>query len=142
MAEGRDSADDCHEPPQPANGRRRVGADELLAAALAAGQDVAAAAAQAGLSERSAYRRLSEPEFRERVATLRAEMVEQAVGKLSGTMGAAADKLRELLGSKSEKVQLAAAKAVLDSQVKLREATELVARLDAIELALRKGDRQ
>ena len=50
-------------------GRRQGGA--LLIAALAGGHTVAGAAREARLSERTAYRRLADPAFRQAVATAR-----------------------------------------------------------------------
>ena len=58
-----------------------AGPDVVLAAALAAGEDVAAAAEAAKISERTAYRRLSDPQFKRLVSELRGRMVSRALGK-------------------------------------------------------------
>jgi hypothetical protein len=114
------------------NGRRKR--DDALAVALAAGQTVRDAAAAAGLGERTATRRLANPDFRRRVFQLRAAAVERATGKLADGMAEAADVLRELLGQeKPPAIRLGACRAVLELTVKLREATELEERLAALE---------
>jgi hypothetical protein len=113
--------------------RGRKNADATLAAALAAGLTVDAAATRAGVSQRTAHRRLAEPDFRRRVAELRGGMVERALGRAARGMSAAADRLRRLLKAKSESVQLGAAKALLELTVKLRESVELEARITALE---------
>ena len=118
-----------------ANGRKN--ADDALAVALAAGQTVEEAARQAGLSERTAYRRLALPGYRQRVAEARAEMVAQALGKMASNMTAAADTLRQLLTASGDNVKLGAARALLELGVKLRESVELEARL--VELERRMG---
>jgi transposase len=61
----------------------RKNADLALAAALAAGQKIEDAAAQAGVSASTAYRRLRSPPFRQRVDELRGRMVEATVGRLA-----------------------------------------------------------
>jgi hypothetical protein len=103
--------------------------DDLLAVALAAGQEVADAARSARLSERTAYRRLADPDFRRRVAELRGRAVDRALGRLSGTMAQAADRLKALLDSDDERVALAAARAVLEFGHRLREQVELEERV-------------
>jgi HEAT repeat protein len=114
----------------------RKNADAVLALALASGQTVDAAADRAGIGERTAYRRLTDPKFRVRVSELRAEMVERALGKLAEGMAEAVDTLRRLLGAERESVRLAAARAILEMGIKLQEATkleELDARMHALE---------
>ncbi len=114
-------------------GSGRRNADEALAVALASGATLRDAAAAAGIGERTATRRWADAAFRRRVAALRGELVGGAMGKLSANMGAAADKLRELLSSESDSVQLAAARAILQLGVVLREATEIEERLGELE---------
>lgn len=117
-------AEDCHDP-----------ADDLLAVALAAGREVAQAATDANVSERTAYRRLADADFRKRVNELRAAMVDRASGRLADSMADAATELRALLGSADERIRLAAAKGILETTIKVREATEVEARLLILEAA-------
>jgi hypothetical protein len=85
--------------------RGRSTADEALAVALASGQTVRDAAA-AGIGERTATRRLADSDFHRRVAKLRAEMVQTALGRMTDAMTGAADTLRSLLTATSESVRL------------------------------------
>jgi hypothetical protein len=114
-----------------ASGRRN--ADDALLVALAAGQTVEEAARQAGLSERTAFRRLAVPGFRLRVSEARAGMVEKALGRMADSMSAAADTLRQLLTANGDNVKLGAARALLELTVKLRESVELEERLRTLE---------
>jgi hypothetical protein len=114
-----------------------AGPDDLLAAALAAGAEVAEAAERAGVSRRTAFRRLNDVGFRARVDELRRRMVAQAVGRLADSMSEAADKLKGLLASDDERVQLAAAKAILEAGPRLREQEELAERVQQLEQVLR-----
>jgi hypothetical protein len=115
--------------------------DGLLAAGLAAGLEIAEAAKVANVSESTAYRRLRDPAFRHLVAELRGKMVEQAVGRLAASMTKAADRLVKLLDSKSERVRLNTAKAIIGMVQKLREQTEIEDRLAALEAAAVEGSK-
>ena len=121
------------------NGRRK--GDAALVLALAGGQTVRDAARTAGVGERTATRRWADPEFRHRVAGLRAEMVAQAAGQLADGMGEAVATLRRLLAADAESVRLAAARSILEIGNKLRETVELEARLQAIEERLGESQR-
>ena len=119
-----------------ANGRAnrsRANADELVVAALASGHTMQEAAKGAGISPRTVSRRLADPAFKQRIQTLRGEMIGQALGRMADGMSDAAAALRKLLKAKSESVRLGACRAMLEIGVKLREAVELEARLAALE---------
>jgi hypothetical protein len=111
----------------------RKSADRALALALASGLTVEAAARQASVAPRTAYRRLADPGFRREVDALRADMVEQALGRLTEGMTAATDTLRALLSARSESVRLAAARSILELGPRLREASELEQRMRDLE---------
>jgi hypothetical protein len=113
--------------------RGRKNTDAALALALASGLTVGAAARRAGVGERTAYRRLADAAFRARVAALRGEMVERALGRAARGMSAAADTLRQLLKADKESVRQGAARALLELTVRLRESVELEERLAALE---------
>jgi hypothetical protein len=115
-----------------AKGRRS--ADDRLLQLLACGATVAAAAAQAGVSEATVYRRLNEPAFRRRLQALRSDMVQRTAGTLTAASAEAVRTLVELLKpAVAPNTRLGAAKAVLESGVKLRELAELEERLAALE---------
>jgi hypothetical protein len=107
--------------------------DDRLLTALAAGHPVAAAAQLAGVSERTAYRRLADPDFRTRVHAMRMSVLDAAVGELLGASTLAVATLRRLLKEAPPTVQLGAAKAVLELGAALQERVELEARLTALE---------
>jgi hypothetical protein len=113
------------------NGRKNV--DDALVLALSTGLSVPTAAQRAGASERTAYRRLDDPAFRSRIAQARSALFAEAVGRLAGLAGKAADALGELLTSDRDLVKLQAAKSVLELGPKLREAGELAERVEALE---------
>lgn len=104
-----------------------------LALALAAGRSVADAAATAGVSVRTAWRRLADPAFAARVSALRTDMLRTAAGRLAGGMTAAADALTALLSDPDARVRLAAAGKLLELGVRVTETADLARRLDALE---------
>jgi len=118
-------------------GGDRKSADVTLLAMLAGGSTVAEAAGRAGVSERTAWRRLEDGEFRRRLDEARAQAVRAAVDLLGRSATAAAATLVRLLGEPHPPaVRLGAARAILDLGAKLREAQELEGRLTALEAAL------
>jgi phage terminase small subunit len=121
-------------------GRRgRKAADELLALELAKGRTVVDAAIAAGVSEKTARRRLVDLGFQARVSELRQKMVTSALGKLTATLGAAVDGLGGLLKAESESVRLGASKAVVELTTRLRQAEEIDRRLAELESQLQLG---
>ncbi len=114
-------------------GGERKRAEELLLAGLAAGATVEQAAETAGLSARTAYRRLTEPRFRRRLATARDELAGEALSELAGCASDAVATLRRLLRAENEHVQLGAARTLLDQLLRLRDALELAERVANLE---------
>lgn len=114
--------------------------EQVLIEALARGTSRVQAARQAGVSERTVFRRLNDSEFCGQVATTRAQMIADASGKLSALAVKAVDTLEGLLKEESPSIRLAAAKAVLDSVLRLRESEELANRLDVLEEKLAKTE--
>lgn len=111
------------------NGGKR----EAAALLLAMGRTIRAAASEAGAAERTLRNWMAEDVFQARVRTLRGEVFGRAVGTLCGVSVRAARTMAKLLKSKDEKVQLAAAKAILEATPRLRELTDLEERLLAVE---------
>jgi hypothetical protein len=111
----------------------KAGADPLLMA-LACGATVTAAAAKAGVSERTAYRRLADPQFAARLETLRGEMVQRAAAMLTASALEAVKTLLDLQSAATPAgVRLRAAANILDFGLRLREAAALETRLAALE---------
>jgi hypothetical protein len=115
------------------NQHRKKAEDKLLLA-LACGATVESAARECGISSRTVFRRLNEPAFRRRLQALRTDMVQRTAGTLTAASAEAVRTLVELLKPKvADTTRLVAAKAVLESGVKLRELAELEERLAALE---------
>jgi phage terminase small subunit len=122
--------------------RGRKGGDEALVSALAAGASPTAAAQQAGVSPRTAQRRLADPAFRQQVDAARNELLERTVGRLSAVGVLAADKLYALLEAASPSVQLGAARGALEFLLRGHEVAGLarqVAQLKAEVEGLSRG---
>jgi phage terminase small subunit len=120
-------------PPQRRSKRRRRG-DAALQLALACGNTVVQAAAKAGVSERTVYRRLNDPGFRERIEALRTDMVKRAAALLIAAMSFAAKTLVALLSTTTPAaVRRQATRDIIELSQKLREITILEKRLAALE---------
>jgi hypothetical protein len=115
--------------------------EDALLLALACGATVEAAARQCGLAERTVYRRLKEPEFRDRLQGVRSEMVQRAAGVLTA---AASEAVRTLLALQKQAVppavRLGAARAVLEMGMKLREVVDLETRMNELEALVKQMD--
>jgi hypothetical protein len=115
-----------------APGRHRC--DEILVSVLARGATLRDAAGVAGVSCRTAERRMSSPEFRALVERERAELITSASGALLDAMAEAVRLLRGLLrDARDERVKLGAAKALLDYGFKGREQLDVERRLAELE---------
>jgi hypothetical protein len=119
-------------------GSRRDKSDAALLASIFAGHTVAEAASQAGIGERTAYRRLDDPPFRAELLDLRRRLLDETVEEMAGAAVEAARTLRALLGDgEPPAIRLGAARAVLELGIRLRDQTELSGRLDAMETVVR-----
>ncbi len=113
-------------------GKKKAAAALLLA--LACGATVENAARKAGVSERTVYRRLAEPEFRRQLTDLRTDMVQRAAAMLTAASMEAVKNLVALQNpSISAAVRLGAARSILELGTKLRESAGLEERLAALE---------
>jgi hypothetical protein len=103
--------------------------------ALACGGTVENAALKAGLSERTVYRWLADPAFRQQVAQTRAEFVQRTAAMLSGASMGAVKTLVDLQqdASVAPAVRRGAARDVLGMSLRFRENAELEPRLAALE---------
>ena len=94
---------------------KRKSNEDALLLALACGATVEAAARQCGIAERTAYRRLQDPQYANRLRELRSEMATRATGALTA---ASTESVRTLLHLQKESqppaVRLGAARAVLE----------------------------
>jgi hypothetical protein len=102
--------------------RRNI--DDLLAAELARGKTLQDAAQAVGCGERTARRRWAEPEFKAKVAALRAELIDRTSGTLAENLNHATSTLRELLSDADSRVRLTAAVKLLELAVKYHDTTK------------------
>jgi hypothetical protein len=107
--------------------------EEKLILALAGGATTRAAAEQAGVSERTAYRRLKDADFRRAVSEVRGRMFDAALGQLAGLASKAVETLERLMESEKPSEALGAAKAVLEAGSRLRQYTEVEEQLNRLE---------
>ena len=101
----------------------RFQGDDALFDALVAGAHVENAAAFAGVSSRTAYRRMADPVFRQRVESAREAIRDSILTRLSEAAGDAVSRLWELVNNEEPEIQLKAAKTLLDSLVKVQSIT-------------------
>lgn len=114
--------------------------DAVLIPSLAGGKTFEEAAKASGLSKRTVCRRQSDPTFGREVQRVQTEVIDRAIALLCDSAADAVRKLKELLSAQSENVQLGAARALIDFNLRLREeaaANELRDRIDALESLLK-----
>jgi len=116
----------------------RKEAEQKLLQALACGATVENAARKAGIGERTAYRRLTDPAFRQRLHQLRLEMVQRTAGMLTGAGMGSVKTLVDLQQDVAVEagVRRRAARDVLELGVKLRESAAVEERLAVVEARL------
>jgi hypothetical protein len=114
-------------------GGSKKAADAALVVHLASGVSPAGAAKLAGVSEATAYRRLSDPTFRQRVEAARSSFWDRALGILSKGAAESATALRRLLRSDDGRLKLQAAKVLLEQGMKVRELVDVVQRVEELE---------
>jgi len=119
-----------------ANRRKQTDREFLLA--LACGATVETAAIKAQISQRTAYRRLKDPVFRQQLQDKKLEIVQRTVTMLNAVSLESVKTLAELQnGSNPPAVRLGATRAAIYLAMKLREATELAERVVALEERLK-----
>jgi hypothetical protein len=113
-------------------------AQHVVLTALACGATVESAARRAGVTERTVYRYLADPAFRQRVHQARADQFERTAGALTAAAIAAVKRLTELLQdpSASPAVQRSAARDLLEMNLRYREGADWETRLAALEARL------
>ena len=96
------------------------------------------AADAANVSRSTVARRLRDPSFRGELEALRREALARAADRLAGLATVALETLEELLAANHPPgTRLGAARAVLREASRFHQATELAARIEAVERALR-----
>src|SRR5262249_55810233 len=114
--------------------RSRRDADEALLLALACGSTVENAARGAGISRRTAHRRLEDQEFQKKLRAFRTDMVERTGGMLTaGSLEAGKTLLSLQDPATPAGVRLGAARAFLEFSIRMRDSEEFERRLAALE---------
>ena len=113
-------------------------ADRALPQALACGATVENAARKAGVGERTVYRRLADPTFRQQLQEPRTEMVQRTAGMLTGAGLGSVKVLVDLQNDVAVPagVRRRSARVVLELGLKFRETAEREQRLAAVEARL------
>ena len=124
--------------------RPKKGDDDRLLLALACGATPEAAAhSLGGISARTVYRRLQDPDFCRRLQQLRSDMVQRTAAMLTA---AGPESVRTLVALQKDSIppatRLGAARAALEIGRRAREAAELEQRLAALEAALQAAQAQ
>jgi hypothetical protein len=114
---------------------------EQALAALLGQPTLPAAAAEAGVSERTLRAWLRQPDFAEAFARARREYLQVAISRMQRAAGTATSKLLSLLDAPDDGVALRAALGLLDRAVKGAELLDVLARLERLEQAA-KGHEQ
>jgi len=115
----------------------RQGKDNILLTALACGASPETAAARAGVSLRTVFRRLADPDFQQAFQKHLREMMERSFGMLSAASGEAVKTMVELnKNHPSGSVRLGAARTIIESQLKLAEMMRVEERLEHVERSL------
>jgi AraC-like DNA-binding protein len=106
----------------------------LLVTALAKGATVTQAAQQAGVSERTVYRRLQEPDVQARIEAIQNETLQRAAAVITAAAQEGIHSLVALQNSSTPPaVRRAAARDIFEMGLRLREAADLEKRLLALE---------
>jgi hypothetical protein len=106
---------------------------EQFAVLLAAGMAIRDAAAEIGVSERQGHRYLDDPECVRLIGRYRSKLVDEILGRLAAVGVKAVEALESGLTSDHDNVRVRAADCILNQLVRIREATELEARIAELE---------
>ncbi|MDB5309096.1 MAG: hypothetical protein JWO38_3298, partial [Gemmataceae bacterium] len=108
-------------------------ADEVLIRSLARGDTIPDAARVAQVSERTVFRRLANPTFRDRLSATQAAALSPPYGMLTTGLTDACFQLTQLVRHPNPHVGFKAAKAVVDLTLKMRDQVEVEDRVTALE---------
>ena len=120
------------------NGSKLSAKQHRAITALLTSKSVTEAAVATGQGERTIYRWLSEPDFRQALSAAEGDLIDVATRRLLQLQGSALDTLEALLGDGADAsagVRLRAAQVTLDHLLKLREMRDIEQRLAALEAA-------
>ena len=111
-------------------------------AALLTHQTIADAANEAGVTDRTLYRYLNDPNFAAQLREQQAVMIADNVRRLTGMSGDALTALKDLMDSSdSDSVKVRAAKEILSGFLKYREILNLESRILELERRMDETDK-
>lgn len=111
---------------------------ELAISALLTCDKVAGAAEQAGVSEKTLYRWMHEPEFKTAYRTARQAVLQTSIGTLQAASSEAVATLKRNLTCGTPSTEVQAAAKLLEQCFKAAELHDVVERLEEIEAHLKK----
>jgi hypothetical protein len=115
--------------------RTRENADYVLMLALAQGQTVHRAAKEAKIGERTAFRRLADPAFCERLAAMQGQLCQDALSHATGAANIATNRLLKQLGSSNTRALTQASMALIGAEgmnLDIKSLQIRVARLESL----------
>lgn len=116
------------------NGAKITARQRRLIEALLAGQTISQACRTAGVSRATCYRWMKQAHFADALQSAENELLTVAMRRLLGMTGAAADALGEIVADRRlPAARLQAARMILDSTLRLRDAAALEVRLTELE---------
>ena len=117
---------------------------EEAVAALLDCRSVKEAAAAVGMHENTLLRWMSEPAFEAMYKDARRQVLNAAIGRLQGLVSVAVQTLHDVMvdGEAPSSSRVSAARATLETAIKLAEVQELAERLEAVEKQLDGGARR
>lgn len=115
--------------------------DEKILSALIAAKTISAAATAAGVSERTIYSRLADDDFRAEYERRQSMTLDAACKALQEAMTDAVNVLTSIMkeAATSPATRISAARSVLEYGMKLKELTDLAARVAALEAAAKEA---
>ncbi|MDI3543060.1 MAG: hypothetical protein PWP57_663 [Candidatus Atribacteria bacterium] len=113
---------------------KRLHKQETVALALLESPTVAEASRRSGVSEKTIYVWLKEPEFQEIFREVKRCFISLTLSRLEGITGEAIETLREImLTGEGESPRVSASKAILETVLKLYEYEQLEERIAKLE---------
>jgi hypothetical protein len=106
---------------------------DRVAVLLAASSSIKDAGREAGASTRIIYTWLDDPAFERLISRYRSKLIAETLGKLAAIACKAVAALELALESASDSVKVRAADCILNQLMRIREATELEARIAELE---------
>ena len=112
---------------------------ERVAVCLASGQTLAEACRQCKVGRTAVWTWMRQPAFKDRIAELRRQLTDVALGQLSALLTDAAATLAVLLRSDSERLRLDTVRTIFDTYIGMTNNAELKAEIEKVKAQLPGG---